>query len=99
MAHAGSSINGETARCQSPSCRPGAQHHAPRRVSVQKLFVLCRATLQRAINAPGERHVIVGFRFNHAKTSVWSDTPPKVLALCFPSVRVRFDKSDFYVEL
>lgn len=37
--------------------------------------------------------------FNHAKTSVWSDTPPKVLALCFPSVRVRFDKTDFYVEL
>ncbi|WP_234841917.1 hypothetical protein [Sinorhizobium meliloti] len=47
----------------------------------------------------GSRHVIVGFRFNHAKTSVWSHTPPKVLPLCFPSVRVRFDKTDFYVEL
>lgn len=54
-----------------------------------KTFVLCRAMLQRAINAPGSRHVIVRFRFNHAKTSVWSDTLPNVLALCFPSVRVR----------
>nr|WP_234895083.1 phage terminase large subunit [Sinorhizobium meliloti] len=64
-----------------------------------KTFVLCRALIQRAINAPGSRHVIFRFRFNHAKTSVWSDTLPKVLALCFPSVRVRFDKTDFYVEL
>lgn len=64
-----------------------------------KTFVLCRAVLQRATNAPGSRHVIVRFRFNHAKTSVWSGTLPKVLALCSPSVRVRFDKTDFYVEL
>ncbi|RVH95628.1 DNA-packaging protein, partial [Sinorhizobium meliloti] len=64
-----------------------------------KTFVLCRALIQRAINAPGSRHVIFRFRFNHAKTSVWSDTLPKVLAFCFPSVRVRFDKTDFYVEL
>lgn len=41
----------------------------------------------------------VRFRFNHAKTSVWSGTLPTVLALCSPSVRVRFDKTDFYVEL
>lgn len=64
-----------------------------------KTFVLIRAIVQRAINAPGSRHVIFRFRFNHAKTSVWSDTLPKVLKLCFPSLRVRFDKTDFYVEL
>lgn len=64
-----------------------------------KTFVLVRAIIQRAINAPGSRHVIFRFRFNHAKTSVWSDTLPKVLKLCFPSLRVRFDKTDFYVEL
>lgn len=64
-----------------------------------KTFVLVRAIIQRAINAPGSRHVIFRFRFNHAKTSVWSDTMPKVLKLCFPSLRVRFDKTDFYVEL
>ncbi|WP_010660219.1 phage terminase large subunit [Brucella anthropi] len=64
-----------------------------------KTFVLVRAIIQRAINAPGSRHAIFRFRFNHAKTSVWSDTLPKVLKLCFPSLRVRFDKTDFYVEL
>lgn len=64
-----------------------------------KTFLLCRAIVQRAINAPGSRHVIFRFRFNHAKTSVWADTLPKVLALCFPGVPHRFDKTDFYLEL
>lgn len=64
-----------------------------------KTFLLIRAIIQRAINAPGSRHAIFRFRFNHAKTSVWSDTIPKVLKLCFPNLRVRFDKTDFYVEL
>jgi hypothetical protein len=64
-----------------------------------KTFILIRALVQRALNAPGSRHVIFRFRFNHAKTSVWSDTLPKVLKLCFPDLRVRFDKTDFYVEL
>ncbi|GLT02864.1 DNA-packaging protein [Sphingobium jiangsuense] len=64
-----------------------------------KTFILCRAIIQRAINAPNSRHVIFRFRFNHAKTSVWADTLPKVLKLCFPTLRVRFDKTDFYIEL
>ncbi|TKD52116.1 DNA-packaging protein [Sphingomonas baiyangensis] len=64
-----------------------------------KTFLLVRAIIQRAINAPGSRHVIFRFRFNHAKTSIWADTLPKVLKLCFPTLRARFDKTDFYVEL
>lgn len=64
-----------------------------------KTFILIRAIIQRAINAPGSRHAIFRFRFNHAKTSVWADTIPKVLSLCFPALRVRFDKTDFYIEL
>lgn len=64
-----------------------------------KTFLLCRAIVQRAINAPGSRHVIFRFRFNHAKTSIWSDTLPKVIKLCFPALRVRWDKTDFFVEL
>jgi hypothetical protein len=63
-----------------------------------KTFLLLRALCQRAINAPGSRHAVFRFRFNHAKTSIWSDTLPKVLKLCFPTVPVRFDKTDFYVE-
>lgn len=64
-----------------------------------KTFILVRALIQRAINAPGSRHAIFRFRFNHAKTSVWADTLPKVLKLCYPGLSVRFDKTDFYVEL
>jgi hypothetical protein len=64
-----------------------------------KTFLLVRAIIQRAINAPGSRHVIFRFRFNHAKTSIWADTMPKVLKLCFPTLRYRFDKTDFYLDL
>jgi phage terminase large subunit-like protein len=64
-----------------------------------KTFLLVRAIIQRAINAPASRHAIFRFRFNHAKTSVWADTIPKVLKLCFPELRARFDKTDFYLEL
>lgn len=64
-----------------------------------KTFLLCRAIVQRAINAPNSRHAIWRFRFNHAKTSIWSDTLPKVLRLCFPDLRAHFNKTDFYVEL
>lgn len=64
-----------------------------------KTFLLIRAVIQRAINAPGSRHAVFRFRFNHVKTSVWSDTLPKVLKLCFPDVPARFDKTDFFVEL
>lgn len=63
-----------------------------------KTFLLIRAICQRAINAPGGRHAIFRFRFNHAKTSIWSDTLPKVLKLCFPTVTVTWNKTDFYVE-
>jgi phage terminase large subunit-like protein len=64
-----------------------------------KTFLLVRAIIQRAINAPASRHVIFRFRFNHAKTSIWADTMPKVLKLCFPTLRARFDKTDFYLDL
>lgn len=63
-----------------------------------KTFLLIRAICQRAINAPGSRHAVWRFRFNHAKTSIWSDTLPKVLKLCFPTIPVSFNKTDFYVE-
>lgn len=62
-----------------------------------KTFILVRALIQRALNAPESRHVIFRFRFNAAKTSVWSDTIPKVLKLCFPDLRVTFNKTDFFV--
>ena len=63
-----------------------------------KTFLLIRALCQRAINAPGSRHAVFRLRFNHAKTSIWADTLPKVLKMCFPGVAVRYDKSDFFVQ-
>lgn len=64
-----------------------------------KTFLIIRALIQRAINAPESRHVIFRFRFNAAKTSIWSDTIPKVLKLCFPQLRVNYNKTDFYLSL
>lgn len=63
-----------------------------------KTFLITRALCQRSINAPGSRHAIWRHRFNHAKTSIWADTLPKVLKLCFPTVPVHLNKTDFYAE-
>lgn len=52
-----------------------------------KTFLLIRALVVRALNAPESRHVVFRFRFNHVKTSVWVDTLPKVLKLCFPNLK------------
>lgn len=64
-----------------------------------KTFLIVRNIVQRGINAPGSRHAAFRFRFNHAKTSLWADTMPKVMKTCFPGVPHRFDKTDFYLEL
>ncbi len=53
-----------------------------------KTFLLIRAIVQRGLNAPGSRHAIWRYRFNHAKASIWNDTLPKVLATCFPTLVV-----------
>ena len=45
------------------------------------------------------RHVILRYKFNHAKTSLWLDTIPKVLRTCFPSLSYEFKNSDYYVLL
>jgi len=63
-----------------------------------KTFILLRAILIRAVSKKS-RHLIVRHRFNHVKTSIWHDTLPCVLALCFPDLIVRWDKVDFYIEL
>jgi phage terminase large subunit-like protein len=60
-----------------------------------KTFLLCRAIVIRALKAQGSRHLIARFRFNHVKQSIGFDTLPKVLALCFPDVTYRLDKSDW----
>jgi hypothetical protein len=59
-----------------------------------KTFLLVRAICQRAINAPGSLHAIWRFRFNHVKASIWQETLPKVMQLCFPDIRLDLNQTD-----
>lgn len=52
-----------------------------------KTFQIIRNIVMRAMKAPGSRHLITRFRFNHLKASIIADTFPKVMALCFPDVK------------
>jgi PBSX family phage terminase large subunit len=63
-----------------------------------KTFAFIRALIIRAIKTKS-RHVVLRLNFNHAKTSIWLDTLPKVLFLCFPEMPVVFNKSDYYITL
>lgn len=63
-----------------------------------KTFGFVLATCVRAMNAPGSRHAIWRYRFNHVKTSIWYDTLPKVMKLAFPGVRLRDNKTDGFTR-
>lgn len=63
-----------------------------------KTFLLCRSVAIRALKAPESRHAILRFRFNHVKQSVVLDTWPKMMRLCFPSVKYTISKTDWYCE-
>jgi phage terminase large subunit len=63
-----------------------------------KTFLLVRAVVMRALKAPKSRHAILRFRFNHIKASIIHDTFPKVMEVCFPEVRYRLDKTDWFAE-
>jgi hypothetical protein len=64
-----------------------------------KSFIIIRQIFIRALKAVGSRHLVVRFAFNHAKQSLWHDTIPKVLKLCFPGLTPVFNKSDWFIEL
>jgi len=64
-----------------------------------KTFMFVRALVIRALAAPGSRHAILRFRFNHVKASIVLDTFPKVMSLCFPQVEYRIDHTDWFAEL
>jgi phage terminase large subunit-like protein len=63
-----------------------------------KSFIIIRQIIIRALKEAGSRHLICRFAFNHAKQSLWNDTIPKCLTLCFPGVRPIWNKSDWYLE-
>lgn len=51
-----------------------------------KTFITVRNIVARALKAPGSRHMIVRFRYNHVKSSIILDTFPKVMRICFPEL-------------
>jgi len=63
-----------------------------------KSFIIIYAIIHRALKEPGSRHLIVRFAFNHAKQSLWHDTIPKVMKLCFNGVPSTWNKSDWFIE-
>jgi phage terminase large subunit-like protein len=63
-----------------------------------KTFIIIRSILIRAAKTKS-RHLIARFRFNHVKTSIWYDTLPKVLSICFPGLQVSYNKTDWFITL
>jgi PBSX family phage terminase large subunit len=63
-----------------------------------KTFNIIRAIIIRA-SKHRSRHVILRLNFNHCKTSIWLDTLPKVLRVCFPDLLVSWNKSDYFLTL
>lgn len=63
-----------------------------------KSFIIIRQIIIRALKEPGSRHLIVRFAFNHAKQSLWHDTIPKCLSLCFPGVHPIENKTDWFLQ-
>jgi phage terminase large subunit-like protein len=64
-----------------------------------KTFLIVRNIVARALKAPGSRHLITRFRFNHLKSSIILDTFPNVMRRCFPQVKYNLSKSDWYATL
>lgn len=64
-----------------------------------KTYLLTRNIVMRALKAPGSRHAVLRFRFNHVKNSIVQDTFPTVMRTAFPNVTYRLDRTDWYAEL
>lgn len=63
-----------------------------------KTFFAVFLIVLRALLSPNSRHLIARHRFNHAKTSIWYDTLPKVLSKCFPGVAYEENKTDWFIR-
>ena len=62
-----------------------------------KTFILIYALIVRACKTKS-RHAILRLKFNAVKKSVWLDTLPKVLSLCFPGLNVKWNSQDYYLK-
>ncbi len=64
-----------------------------------KSFITIRKQIQRMLVAPGSRHLVLRYHFNHVKTSIWHETIPAVLKLCFPDLKPSYNRSEFYLKI
>ena len=63
-----------------------------------KTTIIVRNVILRALKKPS-RHLIARYRFNHAKQSLWYDTIPKVFRMCFPGVKFKENKADWFITI
>lgn len=63
-----------------------------------KTALLVRNVIMRALKAPGSRHAILRFRFNHVKNSIIFDTFPKIMELAYPGVKFHLDKTNWFAQ-
>jgi hypothetical protein len=64
-----------------------------------KTFWAVWAMVTRGLIAPGSRHCILRYRFNHVIASIWHDTFPKVMRLAYPTVKYEENKSSWFITL
>lgn len=62
-----------------------------------KTAIIVYAIIIRALKCKS-RHIILRLQFAHARGSVWNDTLPKVLKLSFPELKVKWHRTEFFVE-
>ena len=62
-----------------------------------KTFLLTRATALRTFSKPQARSVIIRRHLQHVKESVWLDTLPKVLRLCWPGYKPIVNNQDLFM--
>lgn len=62
-----------------------------------KSLIICYAMIVRASKVQS-RHLATRLKFNHAKTSLWYETFPKVFSLAFPDIGVKENRSDWFYK-
>ncbi len=63
-----------------------------------KSFIVVRNLIFRALKYPNTRHLIVRFRFNHVKQSIWYGTIQDVMKVAFPHINYTENKTDWFIK-
>ncbi len=64
-----------------------------------KTFLITRAIVERAINAPESRHAFLRLHTNHARASIANETLPTVMRACFSHVTWKEYRQDGFFAL